>query len=225
MVVRYQINNLVEYCLRIFFHLLYNQLAWFYDVVADTVSLGQWKDWISSISNDLDGPVILEIGHGPGHLITAVIERGLNIIGIDLSESMGKLAYRRIRDAGYEPSLTRGSAFYLPYKSASFNQLISTFPSEYILNKSTVDEAYRTLVPGGVFVILPVVWINGRKLLERFVGFIYSITGQSPEWDDSYTLPLTQAGFSIDCEERIVKSGRLLIIYAQKPNIENLTEK
>jgi len=150
-------------------------------------------------------------------LIAAVKERGLRIIGIDLSESMGKMAYRRICDAGYEPSLTRGSAFSLPYKSASFNQLISTFPSEYILNKSTVDEAYRTLVPGGVFVIMPVVWIIGHNLLERFVGFIYSITGQSPEWNDSYTLTLTQAGFRIDCEERIVKSGRLLIIYARKP--------
>lgn len=217
MVVRYQIKNLVDYCLRIFFHLLYNQLACFYDVVADIVSLGQWKDWISSTANDLDGPFILEVGHGPGHLIAAVKERGLRIIGIDLSESMGKMAYRRICDAGYEPSLTRGSAFSLPYKSASFNQLISTFPSEYILNKSTVDEAYRTLVPGGVFVIMPVVWIIGHNLLERFVGFIYSITGQSPEWNDSYTLPLTQAGFRIDCEERIVKSGRLLIIYARKP--------
>jgi SAM-dependent methyltransferase len=225
MLVRYQINKLIEYFLRIFFHLLYNQLAWLYDVVADIVSLGQWKDWISSISNDLDGPLILEVGHGPGRLIAAVKERGLRIIGIDLSESMGIMAYRRICDAGFEPSITRGSAFSLPYKSASFNQLISTFPSEYILNKSTIDEAYRTLVPGGVFVIMPVVWINGHNLLERFVGFIYSITGQSPEWDDSYTLPLTQAGFSIDCEERIVKSGRLMIINAQKPHIENLTKE
>jgi ubiquinone/menaquinone biosynthesis C-methylase UbiE len=223
--VRNQIHNLFGYFLRIFFHLLYNQLAWLYDFVADIVSLGQWKDWISSVSNDLYGPRILEIGHGPGHLMTDVKEMGLSIIGIDLSDSMGRMAYRRIRDAGYEPALVRGSANLLPYKNASFHQLISTFPSEFILDKSTCDEAYRVLVPGGVFMILPLVWICGQSPLERFVGYIYSITGQSPEWDASYTLPLTRAGFRIDCKERVVKSGKLLFIYAQKPTIGKIAKE
>ena len=216
-VLRYRINNLLEYCLRIFIHLLYNQLAWIYDFVADIVSLGQWKDWILSISDDLDGPLVLEIGHGPGHLLSAIKEKGVSIAGIDLSASMGNIAYRRISNLGYQPTLARGSAAHLPFKNTSFHQLVSTFPSEYILDKSTIEEVYRVLIPGGIFVILPVVWITGRSLLERFASFVFSITGQSPEWDESYTLPLTQAGFRIEFEERVVKSGRLLIVYGKKP--------
>jgi ubiquinone/menaquinone biosynthesis C-methylase UbiE len=220
MKLRLQLHSLLGYFLRIFFDILYNQMAWAYDSVANIVSLGQWKDWVLSVSPELNGPRVLEIGHGPGHLLFALNTMGVDSVGIDASAKMGNKAYRRLKYFDFQPSLVRGVSARLPFRSDSFHQLVSTFPSDFILDPSTINEANRVLIPGGTMVILPVVWIDGRGLLERFFSFLFNITGQSPEWDDRYTLPFTQAGFSIDIEKRIAKSGILLLIHAQKPTKE-----
>jgi len=54
--------------LRLFFRLLYHQLAFTYDLVAASVSFNRWKDWVMSVVPFIEGNRILEIGHGPGHL-------------------------------------------------------------------------------------------------------------------------------------------------------------
>ncbi len=61
--------------LRFFFRLLYHQFAFTYDLVAATVSLGRWKDWVLSVVPFIEGTRILEIGHGPGHLQRALLEQ------------------------------------------------------------------------------------------------------------------------------------------------------
>src|SRR5689334_21291852 len=62
--------------LHIFFYLLYHPFAAAYDLVASTVSLGRWKDWILSVIPFLEGNQILEIGHGPGHLQRVLLSWG-----------------------------------------------------------------------------------------------------------------------------------------------------
>jgi 2-polyprenyl-3-methyl-5-hydroxy-6-metoxy-1,4-benzoquinol methylase len=83
--------------MRNFFALLYHQFAWTYDFVAAVVSLGMWKQWVSSTLPYLDGPRVLEIGHGPGHLLLALAEKGLKATGLDESRWMGKIALKKIR--------------------------------------------------------------------------------------------------------------------------------
>jgi len=78
--------------LRFFFRLLYHQFAFTYDLVAATVSLGRWKDWVMSVLPFVQGTRILEIGHGPGHLQRALLERNLLAVGLDESTQMGQLA-------------------------------------------------------------------------------------------------------------------------------------
>ena len=48
-----------------FFHLLYHPFAWAYDLIAWTVSLGRWKDWVESVVPFIKGMRVLELGHGP----------------------------------------------------------------------------------------------------------------------------------------------------------------
>ena len=82
--------------LRFFFRLLYHQFAFTYDLVAATVSLGRWKDWVLSVLPFIEGNRILEIGHGPGHLQRALLDRNLLAVGIDESPQMGHLAKRNL---------------------------------------------------------------------------------------------------------------------------------
>src|SRR5512132_3245594 len=83
--------------LRFFFYLLYHPFAFAYDLVATTVSLGRWKDWVLSVIPFIEGTRILEIGHGPGHLQRNLLSRDLFAVGVDESAQMGRLAGKNLK--------------------------------------------------------------------------------------------------------------------------------
>jgi ubiquinone/menaquinone biosynthesis C-methylase UbiE len=127
--------------MRAFFSLLYNQMAWTYDLVAAVVSVGMWTGWVNSVLPYLDGPHILELGHGPGHLQATLQKQAaghpanLRITGLDKSKQMGRLAHKRLVRQGLNPGLAQGDAQRLPFRDESFNQVVATFPSEYIIRR------------------------------------------------------------------------------------------
>lgn len=202
--------------LRIFFKFLYHEFSWGYDLVADLVSAGQWKSWILSILPDLRGPKVLELGHGPGHLMSAMVASSMKPVGLDESWQMGCLAFNRMVGIGGGFLLVNGYAQFLPFPNDSFNTIVSTFPSEYILDARTLSEAYRVLIPDGIMVILPTAWITGSSLHERLLAWLFHITGQAPEWDERHIAPLIKAGFRVRVERRNLRSSQLLIIHAEK---------
>ena len=214
--------GLIASILRYFFKLLYHPLAWSYDLVAATVSLGRWKDWGQTVIPFLNGTRILELGHGPGHLQRSLRDLGLFAVGLDESSQMGRLANRNLHRIGYtQTDLTRGLAQQLPFPTSSFESIVSTFPAEYIFEPQTLAEVRRVLHPGGHFVVLPVAWLTGRNLLERGLAWLFQITGEGSPAIAEYIQPrmqdlLNQAGFEAKFEILEVESSQVLIIIAYK---------
>jgi len=211
--------RLVLVLLRSIFSLLYHQFAWTYDLVAATVSLGRWKDWVQSALPYLDGR-ILEIGFGPGHLQLSLHARGLPAFGLDESRQMARRASRLLRKIGCLPKLSRGLAQNLPFTKNSFNSVVATFPSEYIFDPHTLTEIRRVLMPGGKLVVIPTAWITGRRLHERLAAWLFRVTGQAPAIAAS--LPgmnslFTYNGFEVRHELVEFPGSRVLVIIATKP--------
>lgn len=188
--------------LRFFFYLLYHPLAFAYDLVAWLVSMGQWKHWIYTALPYLSGPRVLELGHGPGHLQLALRSGGLTTMAIDRSPQMGRLASRRLLRAGFAPDLSRGSASQLPFRTAEFDQVVATFPTEYIYQGETLAEIRRVLQPAGQLIVVPVAWLRSRTLWGFLARWLYRITGQAPQWNASFSDRLRRAGFSV--EEKLI---------------------
>jgi ubiquinone/menaquinone biosynthesis C-methylase UbiE len=208
----------VKTLLRFFFKLLYHQFAFAYDLVAATVSVGQWKNWVSSILPFIKGTRILEIGHGPGHLQRILLSRGLDSVAIDESASMGLLAQRNTYG---KANLARALAQGLPFTDSAFDTVIATFPAEYINNPLTMAEVRRCLSDGGRFIVLPVALQMGRNPLERVMSLLFRVTHQSPvdpleEVKEKLKAPFVAAGFEVDVQELQVKSSLLLVILAKK---------
>jgi ubiquinone/menaquinone biosynthesis C-methylase UbiE len=202
--------------LRFFFKLLYHQFAFAYDLVAATVSVGQWKNWVSSILPFIKGTRILEIGHGPGHLQRLLLSRGLVAVAIDESKPMGLLAKRNTNG---KATLTRALAQGLPFADASFDTVIATFPAEYINDPLTMLEVRRCLSDGGRFIVLPVALQMGRKPLDRVMSLLFRVTHQSPvdpleEVKEKLSAPFVEAGFEVEVQELQVKSSLLLVVIA-----------
>ena len=203
--------------LRFFFKLLYHQFAFAYDLVAATVSVGQWKNWVPSILPFIEGTRILEIGHGPGHLQRILLSRGLDAVAIDESASMGLLAQR---NTDRKATLARALAQGLPFADSSFDTVIATFPAEYINDPLTLLEVKRCLSDGGRFIVLPVALQMGRKPLDRVMSLLFRVTHQSPvdpleEVKEKLRAPFVEAGFDVDVQELQVKSSLLLVILAK----------
>jgi ubiquinone/menaquinone biosynthesis C-methylase UbiE len=225
----------VKPLLRFFFRLLYHQFAFTYDLVAATVSLGRWKDWVLSVLPFIEGNRILEIGHGPGHLQRALLDRNMLAFGIDVSPQMGRLAKHNLMglsrpkaagsrspDSGYtQINLTRGISQALPFPPESFDTLVATFPAEYIFDSRTLVEAQRVLTANGRFVILPGATIMGRGVLDRAMALLFRITGQNPP-DLSEILherskqPFAAAGLHVVVHELNIRSSLVFILVATK---------
>lgn len=191
------------------FRLLYNEMAFTYDVVSKVVSLGAWRCWQRSALKHLDAAPdapILELAHGTGDLqLDLNAAAAYRVYGHDLSANMGRITRRKLTRADRPVRLSRGRAQQLPYRAASFAAVVSTFPTDFILAPATLGEVWRVLQPGGSFIIVPNGVLTGSGTIARSIEWLYHITGQR---DDSSTIDDLTAFFDAHgFAAEVVQSG------------------
>jgi len=203
----------VRALLRIFFNLLYHQLAFAYDLVAWAVSFGQWKNWILEVVPFIKGTRTLELGPGPGHLQRFLLGQQLDSIALDESAPMLRLAKRNTHGRA---NLTRGLAQSLPFANRSFDTILATFPSEYFIDPPTLSEIMRCLSNAGRFVILPAAMPK-----NRFLSWLFRVTGQAPSSameiiQDKMKMPFIESGFDVEINMLEKTSVTIIVIVAKK---------
>ena len=128
---------------------------------------GQWRVWQRQVLPRIHGRVVLELGCGLGDLLADMLEAGYSCRAVEHSPEMVAAARSTLkrRQVGQNNVILQGSAQHLPFSAASFDTVISTFPSEYIYDPDTIAEVERVLRPGGRLIV-----IEGANLLP--VGFV-----------------------------------------------------
>jgi ubiquinone/menaquinone biosynthesis C-methylase UbiE len=203
--------------LRFFFALLYNPLAWTYDLVSWTVSIGQWRRWQQAALPYVPPGPVLEIAHGTGNLLLDLHRAGHTPLGLDLSPAMGRLARRKLRAHGVAVPLLRGQVQALPLASQSFASLIATFPTDFILDPQAVAEFYRVLRPAGRLIIVPVAHITGPALPDRWARWLFRVTAQASEaWLEPLNRLYAPLGFSVRVERATLPRSVVTVIVAEK---------
>jgi len=215
-------RKILRSSLRLFFNLLYHQFAWAYDSVARVVSTGLWGEWVNTATNYLGGPRILELGYGPGHLQSHLASNSqLQSFGVDESRQMGIIAVRRLAGLCLPARLVIGDARKLPYPTAYFNQVVATFPSEYIFNPATLSEIRRVLTNEGTVIVLFQALITGKQISHKAASWLFRFTGQTIEQVQKNRRlalgPFQKAGFNADLQYLGVKNSTLVYIIAKIP--------
>ena len=224
------IRKLWASLLRFGFRLLYYELSWTYDWVSWLVSLGEWSRWQQAALPFVQGSVILEIGHGPGHLLAALQAAGKTVFGVDLSPNMGRQARRRLLNKKLPANLVRAKVQALPFATAVFHTVLSTFPTDYIVDPATLTAVHRALKPNGRLVIVPEGHLTGHGILHKLIEWLFRITGQrsdpftaanTPEWPPSSVWqPLRQrfaeAGLTLTVETISLPRSQVTILLATK---------
>lgn len=152
--------------------LLYHNFAWFYEIVAWLVSFGFWSQWRKDALDYLLPGRVLEIGFGTGALLIEMTIRGLDVTGLELSTQMQRLTRRKLQCKGMDVKRVRGSANAMPFPGEGFMNVLSTFPSGYIVRDNTLNEINRILEKTGRCVVVGLGVCFKSRILNWLLGWI-----------------------------------------------------
>ena len=98
---------------------------------------------------------VLDLGCGEGPVLTELLRRGRNAIGLDYAPDMLGFAHARLRRHGFErPRLLRADGAALPFPDRAFDCVLALGVISYQDDYSFVlREIRRILVPGGLSLI------------------------------------------------------------------------
>jgi SAM-dependent methyltransferase len=151
---------------KLLFETLYKN-RYLYRFASTVPFAGQWRVWQRQVLPRIVGHDVLELGCGLGDLQADMLAAGYNCRAVEQSPEMVSAARDtlRRRKVGSDATVLLGSVQHLTFNDASFDTVVSTFPSEYIYDPDTIAEVERILRPGGRLIV-----IEGANLLP--VGFL-----------------------------------------------------
>jgi ubiquinone/menaquinone biosynthesis C-methylase UbiE len=201
------------------FRLLYNELAFTYDTVSTVVSLGQWRDWQRTALAYLAAPPgarVLELAHGTGNFEIDLRTAGYRTVALDLSRAMGQIARRKLVRWGLHPPLVRAVAQALPFPAASFPAVVSTFPTEFIVDPATLREVYRELAPGGRLVVVFSGMLTRQDATSEALEWAYRVTGQRGPWQAGMEERFHTVGFTVEVVAEELENSIVWLFVAHK---------
>jgi len=218
--MRRGLRSLYWRLVRFGFRLLYNEMAFTYDSVSWVVSLGEWRTWQRAAIKHLGVPpraLVLELAHGTAALQIDLRAAGLDSVAIDFSPYMGRIARRRLLNLHIPPKLARARAQALPFAEGVFPAVVSTFPTDFIVDPATIAEVYRILEPGGRLVFVPNGILTRGGAARQALEAAYRATGQRSPWPVSIEAVFGAAGFSVSQTIEEGKRSMAQVVIAQKP--------
>jgi len=179
--------------------LLYHNLAWAYDSVSCLVSFGYWPRWRLDALQYLTSGAVLETGFGTGSLLIDMTERGLDVIGLELSSQTQRVTSRKLsrRDVAVKRVLGRTEA--LPFPARKFMNVLSTFPSNYIFDEKTCKETHRVLDKSGRWVILGLGMNFKPGIKKRLTKWLWG------DWDEALIQHLVEKFNSAGFSSRVIR--------------------
>ncbi|MCW3980379.1 MAG: class I SAM-dependent methyltransferase [Candidatus Bathyarchaeota archaeon] len=147
---------------------LFDQLNEFWAAIADAQFTKEETIFITKLIGP-DG-LILDLCCGTGRHSILLSKKGLDIVGLDLSRKLLKIAKKKQKDNNVAVSFIRGEMRHLPFRNGAFVATISMFTSYGYLPSAEEDlksmkEVTRILQPNGLFLIDVA---NREHLIEVF---------------------------------------------------------
>ena len=179
----------------------YDEYASSYDKTLDFLNSFE-GEVLQRMLRGVRGGKILDVGCGTGRLIRQLLDRGAEIVGLDISPEMLKIARKKFK----KTTFIEGNIENMPFPDDNFNIVIASFVIVHLKDlRKAFDEVYRVLKPGGIFIVTN---INQRKSPKLKGSFEKEIVIKS-----FYHIPeqvisaLKESLFNIEAEEFVYKNS------------------
>ena len=204
-----------------------------YDSIVCLTTFGQdflWKNHISTILGKREN--ILDLACGTG-ILSSLLSKSdkRQVIGLDLTLDYLKIAKKKKRDYFF----INGNAELLPYKSDSFNGIMSSYLAKYVDIRKLVEECWRVLKHNGIIVFHDFTYPHNiaiRSLWSAYFAALQIIGNfvapwkivfrdlieviRNTKWVEQMVYVLKQTGFkTISC--KFYTMGTAAIVSAKKP--------
>lgn len=167
--------------MRPLFELLYRSHTLYW--LASTIPFaGQWRVWQRLVIPRIRGHDVLEVGCGTGTLLTDMLGAGFTCQAVDRSHQMVAATRSRLIRAGFPARIVQQAEVQkLPFAGASFDTVVSTFPTEYIADPAALAEIARVLRPDGrLIVVLGATLMPKSVALLPFIALQRLVYGRAP---------------------------------------------
>ena len=116
----------------------------------------------------------LDLGCGTGNYTLELYKRGFQVVGVDISRRMFKIAQKKLPNVKF----IKANAYSLPFEDNTFDLVLSVTMLEFIHEPEKVlSEVYRVLKPGGEAVIGTMngksMWFIFKRMKSLFVETAY----------------------------------------------------
>lgn len=135
------------------------------------------KDLLYHLTALHNGERALDVGTGTGHFAIDLANRGLVVVGVDLSAPMLAVA----KSKGSAVHLLRCDAAALPLVAESFDLVLSVTALEFVAHpEQAVQEMWRAVRPGGRLVVgvlnalSPWAWVRWRESKKQETPFTHA---------------------------------------------------
>ncbi len=151
--------------------------AWYATPVGRLVDRLEKNAVLGLIGDRAEG-VALDLSCGTGNYALALAERGLRVVGVDVSAPMLRVARAKSAQAKLDIRWLRADASALPFRAGAFDLTTIVLGLEFTAEPGPVlQEAHRVLKPGGRLVAAILnrsgLWTLWRRLKRRFVPSIW----------------------------------------------------
>ena len=164
--------------------------------------------WLNRI--DYGGKKVLDVGCNTGILLIPLLEKGVDIVGVDISKSDIKKAKEKLKGNNFSSDKASvADAKNLPFEENSFDMVLLSDILEHVSKpESVAKEAYRVVRPGGYILATvpnqrhPVVkffWLrrilSGRNNPEKHPDIPYNLNKLTNLFPEAEIVKSSFAGF------------------------------
>jgi len=186
---RYQFQNPTEETHFEFVSDVFNKVANKYDFMNDILSLGihrLWKQYFIETMNPYPGTRLLDVAGGTGDIAfeflryaNSKLDSASSVVVCDINQNMMKVGQERAAKQKIDSSRiewVHGDGLELPFEANSFDAYSVAFGFRNMVNlNKAIDEAYRVLKPGGIFMCVEFSQVNNALIRSFYDWYSFQI--------------------------------------------------